>query len=68
MSIEAITDEAIIELWYKQAREMSYYAAAEGESWYKERPMREACSAEFRKINEELKRRDLPRPQGNYLC
>lgn len=67
MTFESTTDADLITLWHKQAREMSFYAAAEGESWYKERPMRESCSAEFRKINEELKRRNLPIPQGNYL-
>ena len=67
MTFENITDGELINLWHKQARELSYYQAAEGESWYKERPMREACSAEFRKINEELRRRNLPTPQGQYL-
>jgi hypothetical protein len=68
MTFENTTDDELTQLWHKQAREMSYLNAAEGESWYKERSMREACSAEFRKINEELKRRNLPIPQGNYLC
>ena len=67
MTFENITDEELITLWHKQAREMSFFNCAEGESWYRERPLREACSAEFRKINEELKRRDIPTPQGNYL-
>lgn len=67
MTFENITDEELITSYHKQAREMSFYSAAEGESWYKERPMREACSAEFKKINEELKRRDIPIPQGQYL-
>lgn len=68
MTFENTTDDELITLWHKQAREMSFYAAAEGESWYKERPMREACSAEFRRINEELKRREIEQPKGNYLC
>jgi hypothetical protein len=67
MTFESTTDEELINLWHKQAREMSFFNASEGESWYKERPMRESCSAEFRKLNEELKRRDIPTPQGNYL-
>lgn len=67
MTFESTTDDELTQLWHKQAREMSFYAAAEGESWYRERPLRESCSAEFRKINEELKRRDIPIPQGNYL-
>lgn len=67
MTFENTTDEELVELYHKQAREMSFYNCAEGESWYKERPLRESCSAEFRKINEELNRRDIPTPQGNYL-
>jgi hypothetical protein len=67
MSFEDKTDEQMLELYRKNASEMSFYNCAEGESWYRERPLRESCSAEFRKINEELKRRDIPTPQGNYL-
>lgn len=68
MTFESTTDEELTTLWHKQAREMSFFNAAEGESWYRERSMRESCSAEFRKINEELRRRELPTPKGNYLC
>ena len=67
MTFESTTDEELTQLWHKQAREMSYLNCAEGESWYRERPLRESCSAEFRKINEELRRRNLPTPQGQYL-
>jgi hypothetical protein len=67
VNLKNTTDDELTQLWHKQARELSYYQAAEGESWYKERPMREACSAEFRKTMEELKRRDIPVPRGNYL-
>jgi hypothetical protein len=68
MNLETVSDDELIELYHNQARNMSYYAAAEGESWYKERVAREACSTEFRKINEELRWREIPLPQGNYLC
>lgn len=67
MSFEDKTDEQMLELYRKSASEMSFYNCAEGESWYRERPLRESCSAEFRKLNEEIKRRNLPIPQGNYL-
>jgi hypothetical protein len=46
---------------------MSFFNAAEGQSWYAEADARAACSAQFRKIMEELKRREIPIPQGNYL-
>lgn len=68
MNLENVTDEQLVTLYHKQAREMSYLNAAEGQSWYAEADARAACSAEFRKIMEELKRREIPRPQGEYLC
>jgi hypothetical protein len=68
MNLKDTTDEELTALWHKQAREMSFFNCAEGESWYKERVAREACSTEFRKINEELRWREIPLPQGNYLC
>lgn len=67
MSFEDKTDEQMLELYRKKASEMSYFNAAENEAWYKERFMRDACSAEFKKINEELKRRGIDQPKGNYL-
>lgn len=67
MSFEDKTDEQMLELYRKSASEMSFYNCAEGESWYKERPMRESCAAEFRNIVAELKRREIPVPSGNYL-
>lgn len=67
MNLENITNEELVELYHKQARSVSFYAAAEGQSWYAEADARAACSAEFRKIMEELKRRDIPIPRGDYL-
>lgn len=67
MTFENTTDEELIILYHKQAREMSFYNAGEGQSWYAEADARAACSAEFRKIMEELKRREMEIPKGNYL-
>jgi hypothetical protein len=67
MIFENTTDEELITLYHKQAREMSFFNAGEGQSWYAEADARAACSAQFRKILEELKRREIPIPQGNYL-
>lgn len=67
MQFENTSNEELITLYHKQAREMSFFNASEGQSWYAEANARAACSAEFRKINEELKRREIPRPQGDYL-
>jgi hypothetical protein len=62
------TDEELTQLWHKQARDMSYLNAAEGESWHKERPMRESCKQKLAKITEEIYSRGMDLPKGNYLC
>lgn len=68
MTFENTTDEELTQLWHKQARNMSYYAAAEGESWYRERPMRESCKKELALVTEEIYARGMDLPTGgNYL-
>jgi hypothetical protein len=68
MNLKDTTDEELTQLWYKQAREMSYLNAAEGESWYRERPMRESCKKELANITEEIYARGMDLPKGDYLC
>ena len=68
MIFENITDEQLITLYHKQAREMSFFNAAEGESWYRERPTRESCKKELASITEEIYARGMDLPKGNYLC
>ena len=68
MQFENTKDEELITLWHKQAREMSFFNCAEGESWYKERPMREACKKELALLTEEIYSRGMDLPKGNYLC
>lgn len=68
MTFESTTDGELITLWHKQARELSYYQAAEGESWYRERPMRESCKKELALVTEEIYSRGMDLPTGgNYL-
>ena len=68
MTFENTTDEELITLWHKQARELSHYQAAEGESWYRERPMRESCKQKLALVTEEIYSRGMDLPKGNYLC
>lgn len=68
MTFESITDAELVTLWHKQAREMSYFNCAEGESWYKERPLRESCKKELALVTQEIYARGLDLPKGNYLC
>ena len=68
MTFEYTPDADLITLWHKQAREMSYLNAAEGESWHRERPMRESCKKELALLTEEIYSRGMDLPKGNYLC
>lgn len=68
MALQSLTDEELTQLWHKQAREMSYHSAAEGESWYRERSMRDACKKELAYITEEIYSRGMDLPKGQYLC
>ena len=69
MTLTFHTDEELITFWHKQAREMSFYNASEGESWYRERPMRESCKKELANTTEEIYARGMDLPSdGNYLC
>ena len=68
MTFQSTTDEELITLWHKQAREMSFYNCAEGGSWYKERPMRESCKLFLGLLTEEIYVRGMDLPKGQYLC
>ena len=62
MTFENTTDDELTQLWHKQARDMSYLNAAEGESWYKERVAREACALKLSKLRIEISLRGLTLP------
>jgi len=65
MSFEDKTDEQMLELYRKSASEMSFYNCAEGESWYRERPLRESCKKELALLTEEIYARGMDLPKGN---
>lgn len=62
-----LSDEALIEAYKAKADDMSFFSAAEGQSWYQEAVARGKCQVEFTKISEELKSRGIPIPKGNWL-
>lgn len=68
MTFKSTTDDELTQLWHKQARELSFFNAAEGESWYRERPMRESCKKELALVTEEIYARGMDLPKGDYLC
>ena len=67
MTFKDKTNEEMVELYKKQADKMSFYYAAEGQSWYAEATERQACQSELKDIREEFVARSLDLPQGNWL-
>lgn len=61
------TDEEIKELYHKVAMELSYFNAAEGQSWYAESAARQICQGVYKELCSEFKLRGLDIPKGNYL-
>ena len=68
MTFEDKTNEEMVELYKKQANKMSFYYAAEGQSWYAEATERQVCQSELKAIREEFVARSLDFPEGNWLC
>ncbi len=67
MTFENTSNEDLTELYKKKASELSYYNAAENESWYKERFMREHCRLMLAEIRTELQVRGVEIPVVEYL-
>ncbi len=61
------TDEELINLYDKVAKELSYFNAAEGPSWYAESIARGKCQKVYQELVAEFKFRDMELPKGNYL-
>jgi hypothetical protein len=60
------TDEQVLEEAHRQARNLSYYNAAEG-NWDKERREREACYVQYRAVMKEMNSRGLLFENKGYL-
>jgi len=67
MELKDKTNEEMVELYKKQADKMSFFNAAEGQSWYAEATERQACQSELKAIREEFVARSLELPQGSWL-
>lgn len=61
------TDDEIKELYHKTAMELSYFNAAEGQSWYAESAARSICQKVYKELCAEFKFRGIEVPKGNYL-
>ena len=67
MTFKDKTNEEMVELYKKQANKMSFFNAAEGQSWYAEATERQVCQSELKAIREEFVARNLDLPQGSWL-
>lgn len=66
-SINLMSDEQLLEAYKAKADDMSYFNAADGQSWYQEAAARGKCQEEFAKISEEIKKRGMVLPSGSWL-
>lgn len=65
--LRAYENDALLQLWHEEACHMSYYNAAEGAQWGQEADGRRLCARRFAAVNQEIARRGLTQPKGNYL-
>ena len=65
--IESYMDDDLIERTHKLASDLSYYNAAEGNSWDNEETERYMCRAMFREARDEMAKRGLEFVNKNYL-
>ena len=67
LNYEDCTDHELMILYCKAACDLSYYNAAEGNDWYSETSLRTDAKNTFFKIREEFEKRNLEKPQGDWL-
>jgi hypothetical protein len=68
MILQELSDEELLKLYDKESRSMSFFNAAEGQSWYQESSARDACRIRRGEVISECKSRGVELPVGNYLC
>ena len=62
-----MNDQELLDLYVKEANNLSYYNAAEGESYRKEVAARLACRARYLKVRQQVLDRGLELPKGDFL-
>lgn len=62
-----MTDEELLALYHKEALNLSYYNAAEGDSYLKEVKERNEAREKYISIKKQVLERGLELPKGNYL-
>lgn len=60
-------NDTLVEMYKEAANELSYFNAAEGQSWYAERDQRIVAKEQFINISKEMDIRKIEKPTGNWL-
>jgi len=62
-----VNDQELLDLYVKEANNLSYYNAAEGDSYRQEASARNACRTRFQDVSKQVLARGLDLPKGNFL-
>lgn len=62
-----MTDQELLDLYVKEANNLSYYNAAEGGSYREEALARAACRTRYLAVKQQVLDRGLELPKGNFL-
>lgn len=62
-----MTDQELLDLYVKEANNLSYYNAAEGGSYREEASARAACRARYLEVKKQILDRNLELPKGDFL-
>ena len=62
-----MTDQELLDLYVKEANNLSYYNAAEGQSYSQETTARNACRTRYLDVKKQVLDRGLELPKGNFL-
>ncbi len=62
-----MTDPELMDLYVKEANNLSYYNAAEGQSYNQEAAARSACRTRYLDVKKQILDRGLELPKGNFL-
>lgn len=66
-TLDKLNDDELVTQTHKLASSLSYYNAAEGDSWRDEETARDKCLADFKAAIKEMRQRGLAFENKNYL-
>lgn len=62
-----MNDQELFDLYVKEANNLSYYNAAEGQSYNQEAKARGVCRTRHLEVKKQILDRGLELPKGNFL-